>query len=239
MNTSESNLADLLKRLERQVQLSNSIQTSQAGSTASAGMMTSPLPDPVGLLPSELQLPAPDIPRSLGSLVATVRPGLPDGSQKEIASPPNTKPKHNASDKKRLSQCLAQVCALQRQFGKTEGELETLVEGICWAIPDHPMDAVLDAIKVYIRNHSDIPAPNDLLDILDPPPPVYTAAMYIQIKKNLRAGNVFVDDDEKAYCRAYEKQEMAKVHGGSQEYRDAQRALEEYSQRQIGDSDYE
>jgi len=37
--------------------------------------------------------------------------------------------------------------------------------------------------------------------------------MYLTIKKKMRDGNTYIDDKEKTFCYAYEKQEMEKVDG--------------------------
>jgi hypothetical protein len=62
---------------------------------------------------------------------------------------------------------LSQICALQKAYGKTEHELETLVEGFSWALSDYEMPDILKAMRLYITTHSDIPAPNDIIQIIN------------------------------------------------------------------------
>jgi len=79
------------------------------------------------------------------------------------------KPKKNAlskSDKQQLAILLSQTCALQKQYGKTRAELETLVEGFAWAMEGHTIAQITKAMREYILNNSDIPAPADILKII-------------------------------------------------------------------------
>lgn len=73
------------------------------------------------------------------------------------------------NEKAALSQILGRVCALQRQYGKSPDDLETLVEGFAWALEGYPLKTVSKAIATYVRSHPDIPTPADIIKILDPP----------------------------------------------------------------------
>lgn len=55
---------------------------------------------------------------------------------------------------------------MQKAYGKTPDELETLVEGFAWALADYHMPKIMEAFKEYIKNHSDIPAPADIIKII-------------------------------------------------------------------------
>lgn len=144
---------------------------------------------------------------------------------KGSASQPNTSPLphkgHTQADKALLSLALGKVCALQKQYGKTAAELETLVEGFCWILEDYPMPAILQAMKTYVAQKADIPTPADLKAIIDPPPQPLSRDVYVKYQKLARDGQYLLSD-ERAYCRAYEAQEHAKARGGSQALRSAQ-----------------
>lgn len=141
--------------------------------------------------------------------------------------------KHSNAEKEALSLALGRVCELQKQFGKTTAELETMVEGFCWILGDYPMSTILDAIRVYVKKNNDIPVPADIEKIINPPQERLSGAVYIQLKKNLR-DDIYVTPEQREYCKAYERQEMDKVRGGSEELRDAQRELlQYYQQKQI------
>lgn len=103
---------------------------------------------------------------------------------------------------------LANVCALQGQYGKTVAELETLVEGFCWVLGGYPVDDIIAAIGQHIRQRRDIPKPADIELIINPPPPKLSASLYVSLQKKAREGGWLLSD-ERQFCRAYEQQEMA------------------------------
>jgi hypothetical protein len=41
------------------------------------------------------------------------------------------------------------------------------VEGFSWALADYEMPEVIDAMKQYIKTQNDIPAPADIIKIMD------------------------------------------------------------------------
>lgn len=129
------------------------------------------------------------------------------------------------AEKAQLAEALGKVCALQKQYGKTQAELKTLVEGFCWVLADYPMPVILDALAQYIRHNSDIPAPADLVKIIDPPKPELSPTLYVKYQKQAASGDILLCD-ERAFCRAFEAQEMAKTRGGSEVLRDARREVE-------------
>lgn len=65
-----------------------------------------------------------------------------------------------------MAEILSQVCALQKQYGKTQAELETLVEGFSWVLADYPMPKIIKAFREYVISHSDIPAPSDIIKLI-------------------------------------------------------------------------
>ncbi|MBP3958366.1 hypothetical protein J8F10_24215 [Gemmata sp. G18] len=155
-------------------------------------------------------------PHSLGQVATKPNP---HGAPKVSDSPPNTERRRSASDKERLSIALSQVCALQKQYGKTQAELETLVEGFCWALEDYPMDRILGALAQYVRTKSDIPAPADLVAIIDPPREPLSAAVYVGLKQRITEG-YYPLSEERAFMRAFEAQEIDKAKGTT-EYQQA------------------
>ncbi|UEM08086.1 hypothetical protein JL101_035405 (plasmid) [Skermanella rosea] len=125
---------------------------------------------------------------------------------------------------------MGHVCALQKQYGKTGAELEVLVEGFCWVLQGYAMDVILDALRQYVAvpGNSDIPAPSDIIAIIDPPEPPLSAAMYVSIRKKMVEGRVFVPPWEVEYVREFERRELAKVRGGSEALREAQKQVEQW-----------
>jgi len=159
-------------------------------------------------------------------------PSNPHGSQKASVSLPSTELRLSASDKERLTITLARVCALQGQYGKTAAELETLVEGYCWVLGGYPIQSIIEAIGKFIRTSRDIPKPADIEAVINPPPPRIDWPLYIELKKRLREGNVYVDRDEKQFVRNCEDLAIIRQRGEMASYNDAQRQLETH-QRQL------
>lgn len=114
-------------------------------------------------------------------------------------------------DKARLAIALSQVCALQQAYGKTRAELETLVDGFCWAMEGYSMESIINALQHWVRGlrKTTIPTPADLLNIIDPPKEPLTACVYMEIKKRSREGE-YIYPKERDYCDAFEAQEVAK-----------------------------
>jgi hypothetical protein len=121
---------------------------------------------------------------------------------------------------------------LQGQYGKTAAELETLVEGYCWVLGRYPIQTIIDAIGTFIRTSRDIPKPADIEAVINPPPPKIDWPLYIELKKRLREGNVYVDRDEKQFVRNCEDLAIIRQRGEMASYNDAQRQLESH-QRQL------
>lgn len=92
----------------------------------------------------------------------------PAGSPRASDLQPSTPPRLNPLDKQRLALALSRVCALQKQYGKTRSELETLVEGFYWILAEYPVDRILTGIQRYVKRHPDIPSPSDIANIIDP-----------------------------------------------------------------------
>lgn len=102
---------------------------------------------------------------------------------------------------------LRRVCDLQKQYGKTESQLETMVEGFAWVLTDFTMDRIIWAIGEYIRAKSDIPAPADIHLILNPPKPVWKPdwAYYVALKRKIAVELYFPYSDEREYLRRCEE----------------------------------
>lgn len=177
---------------------------------------TQSLPDPETQLPLEIQERV---------QLKTISYQVPhDGLPRETDSPPNIERK--LSDKELLTKTLARVCALQQQYGKTERELETLVEGFCWALDGYPMGTIIDAIGKHIRKSPTIPTPADIEAIINPSPPKIDWPLYIELKKRLREGGIYVSQDEKQFIRNCEDLAILRQRNEMENYSSAQRQLE-------------
>lgn len=111
------------------------------------------------------------------------------------------------SEKANLAQIMGRVCALQKAYGKTSAELETMVEGFAWALQDYDPQLVVRAIGKFLLQSRDIPTPFDIREIIDPikkpwePDKIY----YLGLKRLLeKEGQYAISTDELAYVRKYE-----------------------------------
>lgn len=114
-------------------------------------------------------------------------------------------------DKAKLALVMGRVCSLQRQYGKTPGDLETLVEGFAWAMGRYSVGDVIRAIGEFILAHPDIPTPADIRAIIDPIPPPFKPnwAVYTSLKKLQETGGAYaLGTDEINYLARCESMVM-------------------------------
>jgi hypothetical protein len=130
------------------------------------------------------------------------------GKAKPHALTPNSQLRNNAKEKRQLLAALSKVCALQKQYGKSATDLETLVEGFLWVLGNYPMNEILLGIAEYVKRNSDIPAPADIVKIIDPPKQEWKPdwAVYITLKKRIQQDGYYPYSDEREFlkrCDAY------------------------------------
>lgn len=88
-------------------------------------------------------------------------------------------------------------------------------------LEDFTFREIRAAFVEFIKTKPDLPSPSDIANIINPPKQPLSAALYIDLKSRSKQG-YFMYSDERAFCAAYEAQELAKVRGGSQELKEAQ-----------------
>lgn len=113
-------------------------------------------------------------------------------------------PEHKA----KLSVIIGQAFDMQKQFGKTTGQLENIVSGFLWIMEPYPVDIVVGAFAKYLREHSDMPTPSDIVKIIDPKKPekIWDKAVYIKLQKIYdQEGPYGLNEDEYEYIRGYEE----------------------------------
>jgi len=71
-------------------------------------------------------------------------------------------------ERARLAKVLCNVFDLQKQYGKTTAQLENVVAGFCWALQAYQVNVVIEGIKRYVLQKSDMPTPADIRQIIDP-----------------------------------------------------------------------
>ncbi len=103
---------------------------------------------------------------------------------------------------------MGRVCALQKTYGKTPSELETLVEGFAWAMQDFPVDTVIKAIGAHLLQSPTIPTPFEIRQIIDPikKPWEPDKSYYFRLSKLLQDdGPYALNDEEISYMKKYEQ----------------------------------
>jgi hypothetical protein len=140
---------------------------------------------------------------------------------KATESPPSpAKPKesrqvslHSPQDKARLTVALGQVCELQKQYGKTAANLETLVNGFLWVLTDYGMAEILGAIAEYVKRHPDIPAPADIVNIIDPLKVAWKPdwAVYISLRKRIQRDGYYPYSYEREFLKRCDDYAIARA----------------------------
>lgn len=102
-----------------------------------------------------------------------------------------------------MTLALGQVCELQKRYGKTANNLETLVSGFLWLLEGIPINEILAAMKSYVLAKNDIPTPSDLLNIITPSKQVWRPdwAAYIAMKKRIHEHGYYPYSDEREFLR--------------------------------------
>lgn len=90
---------------------------------------------------------------------------------------------------------------MQKQYGKTEAELEILVEGFVWILGEYDCQVVFEAMKTYVSRKGDIPVPADIMNIINPAPEPkkWCSTTFFDIKRRAREGQ-FITREEDKYC---------------------------------------
>lgn len=93
---------------------------------------------------------------------------------------------------------------------------------------DYPLCVISPAFDKFFKSGIKFPLPADIINIIEPPKKEVSAAAYVAIKRRQAQGEYIWHDDEKNLLKAYEQQEFAKVKGGSDELREAQKQIANY-----------
>jgi hypothetical protein len=90
-----------------------------------------------------------------------------------------------------------------RVYGKTAEQLESVVGMFALALADYPIEKIRTAFKVYVKRHSDLPAPADIVQIIerDGKPP-FERSVYIAIAQRDPERR---SSSDWAYMRDYER----------------------------------
>lgn len=145
-----------------------------------------------------------------------------NGTLKPTASLPITILVEDQNGQKQLIMTLSQVCRLQHQYGKTEAELKTIVDGFVTFLGHYPFAVIMQALKKFVLTHRDIPAPSDIEAIINPPEPRPDMAVFLSLQKQSRDG-AYLTPDERDYMRKCERYALRHHADQTREYEDAKR----------------
>lgn len=168
-----------------------------------------------GWAESTSPMPQPGLTSAAGRLPTTTASHTPTASQ--AGKVPQTRSGRAALERtpreeELLLVAISKACALQKQYGKTAAELETLLDGYLWILDDIPTTDILMGMKQYISENNDIPTPADIRAVLFPKQPALCPELYKNYQRRVREGQYLLKD-ERDYCRAFEQQEHSKLKG--------------------------
>src|SRR6185437_6515150 len=87
------------------------------------------------------------------------------------------------SERAMVAAALGKVFDIQKAFGKTAGQLHTIIEAFCWGLRKYRADRVVWALGEYMLRKPDMPTPYDIRQIIDPipEPPKFDKAYYVRL----------------------------------------------------------
>jgi hypothetical protein len=145
------------------------------------------------------------------------------------SSPSETLIRDCKASQNQLTTLLAQVHLLLKGYGEKAEDAASRDAGFQWLLGRFTIEQVRDAFRVYVERRSDLPAPADIIQIIEPPPEPLSAALYVSYQKKAYSGG-FLLSSERAFCRAFEAQEEGKTRGGSDTLRECQRELASFKE---------
>lgn len=171
-------------------------------------------------------------PRTLGQLISHLPSGRP---QPQESSTRSTGARYSKEEKAQFTVALMQVFQMLKEYGKQGQDFDVIVQGFLAYLErkGYVMQTVIDALFTHLDRSKEIPTPMDVENVINPPPPKIDWPLYIELKKRLREGNVYVDQDEKQFIRNCEDLAIIRQRGEMESYNDAQRQLTSHSRMMI------
>lgn len=127
--------------------------------------------------------------------------------------------------RKRLSNLLAMCYDSLNLFGKEPEQLVATTRLFHMILADYSIEVVEDAFKKYMKIHTNMPAPADIVNIIEPPAPKIEWPVYIELKRRIREGRSYVTPEEKEFIRNCEDLAITRQKGEMEEYQKAQKQL--------------
>lgn len=171
-------------------------------------------------------------PKSLGQIISLPLNGK---SPDSASSTKSTGAKYSQEEKKGFAVTLMQVFQMLKEYGKQGQDFDIIVQGflLYFERKGYPMSQVLDALFAHLDRSKEVPTPADIAAIISPPLPKIDWPLYIELKKRLREGRVYVDQDEKKFLRNCEDLAILRQRGEMENYSDAQKQLESHKRAMI------
>lgn len=136
--------------------------------------------------------------------------------------------KDSPGAKAQLGAFLLQCYDALNTYGKTPDQLENYTKVFILAMGEYAYEDIRAAFIRHIQTSTNLPMPADIINIINPPKPKLSTAMYIKIMKECTTGGKFLCGENKEFIRAYEAQEMEIARGGSDDFREAQKEIENH-----------
>ena len=108
-----------------------------------------------------------------------------------------------------LTALLTRTYIIQKKYGEQADHVKVRDDEFQRKLGHFCFNEVERAFEVYTNRRNDIPSPSDIINILEPPPPIFKEAMFISIKQKSKWA--YITSDEWNYCSGYEQQELAKL----------------------------
>lgn len=113
--------------------------------------------------------------------------------------------KWSDNEKTQLAKALGVLALIQKSYGRTV-DIKPTVMAWEWVMGDYAADSVITAMEAYMRQSSDMPAPADLIKIIDPPAPKISEYEYRQLYKQWELNGFPKFSYEHAQIEEYRKQ---------------------------------
>jgi len=191
--------------------LRQKMETQPSSSTPTDGLATS-AGQSITLPPMQLEVQMPVTIESKANPpdISTVH----EASSKNAANAPEnwrSRPISESVDaQNELTALLTHTYIIQKKYGEQADHVKVRDDNFQRKLGRFCFDDVEQAFEAYTNHKNDIPSPADIINILEPTPPIFREAMFIGIKQKSKSGS-YVSSDEWKYCSHYEQQELDKM----------------------------
>ena len=108
--------------------------------------------------------------------------------------------------KQQLASALSMFFDTMKLYGKEPDQLESVTRMFMWALGEYPYDKIQEALKFYAKNYSEMPAPADIVTIIERGnKPAFERSVYVSISKKPFQDRTY---EERQYMNDYEYFQM-------------------------------